>query len=375
MKKKRLLQYAALTAFTLCSLSVTGLGSLWSDGKQVWAQTSEEIQASQVCNRGNAAVVTIKNGKGHGSGFVVRRDGLIITNAHVVDGGPRVVTVVFENGKQFPADVIGFARGGVDLAALKIHNQKNLPTLALAKTNYAKRGYRVFAIGTPLNPIFNNTCTQGNISRIHKDGMIQHNADTNKGNSGGPLLNSQGEVIGVSTLVAATPVFDPTGKTRIGSIAGGNGINLALPITKVNSFIADVDNNRSSKVSTLPKKETPSISSISLNGQIINGSLTTSDRIYKTNGRFIDLYRFQGQVGQQIIIEMKSQKINPVLTLYQLTPEGKLKEIAANDDRGAGDFNAEIITTLPNNGFYLITAQAFERGETGNYRLRVTANP
>ena len=107
--------------------------------------------ANQVCTKGGAAVVTVKDGNGHGSGFLVSQDGLIITNAHVVDGSPSVVTVVFKNGKQVPADLIGFARGGADLAALKIQNRKNLPYLNLARPGTAKVGYPVFAIGSPLD--------------------------------------------------------------------------------------------------------------------------------------------------------------------------------------------------------------------------------
>ena len=69
-----------------------------------------------------------------------------------------------------PADVIGFARGGVDLAALKIQNRKNLPHLSLAAST-AKVGYPVFAIGSPLAADNRDTCTQGNISRIRPDGI------------------------------------------------------------------------------------------------------------------------------------------------------------------------------------------------------------
>ncbi|MCC5611969.1 S1C family serine protease [Nostoc sp. CHAB 5834] len=343
---------------------------------RVLAQTSEEKEANVVCQKGSNAVVTVKDGNGHGSGFLVSQDGLIITNAHVVDGSPSVVTVVFNDGKQVSADVIGFAMGGIDLAALKIQNRKNLPTLSLGSAGSAKVGYRVFAIGTPLDPDNRDTCTQGNISRIRKNGEIQHTANTNQGNSGGPLLNAQGEVIGVNSLVAKSPVFDGAGNI-VAYTLSGTGINFALPVEKVKSFLADVRNKRVSDESTLPRKKEPTVATISLNGQVINGSLAKGDRIAE-NGAFINLYQFQGRAGQQLVIDMTSQKINSVLILYQVSesPEGqKIKEIAENDDRGSGDFNAQIGATLPEDGVYLIFATSHERGETGDYSLKVTAKP
>ncbi len=343
---------------------------------RVLAQTSEEKEANVVCEKGSNAVVTVKDGNGHGSGFIVSRDGLIITNAHVVDGSPSVVTVVFNNGKQVPADVIGFAMGGLDLAVLKIQNRKNLPTLSLGRTNSVKVGYHVFAIGTPLSEDYRDTCTQGYISRIRADGEIQHTANINPGNSGGPLLNAQGEVIGVNYLVATARVFDGA-DNLVGYTPSGTGINLALPVEKVKSFLADVRKERVSNESTLPKTKEPTIATISLNGQVVNGSLAEGDGIAE-NGAFINLYQFQGRAGQQIVIDMTSKKINSFLSLYQVSEssEGqKFKEIAENDDIGPGDFNAQIKTNLPADGLYVINASSHERGETGNYSLRATATP
>ena len=123
--------------------------------------------------------------------------------------------------------MIGFARGGVDLAALKIQNRKNLPHLSLAAST-AKVGYPVFAIGSPLAADNRDTCTQGNISRIRPDGIIQHTATLNPGNSGGPLLNTKGEVIGVNTSVAVSPVLDDAGN-QVAVVPGGTGINFSQP--------------------------------------------------------------------------------------------------------------------------------------------------
>ncbi|MHC5673559.1 S1C family serine protease [Nostoc sp.] len=378
-------KFGTLTICTIFALiGAVSFEQLLSDNRQhgqrsdrVLAQTSEEKEANVVCEKGSNAVVTVKDGNGHGSGFIVSRNGLIITNAHVVEGSPSVVTVVFNNGKQVPADVIGFAMGGLDLAVLKIQNRKNLPNLSLGSAGSAKVGYHVFAIGTPLSEDYRDTCTQGDISRIRADGEIQHTANTNQGNSGGPLLNGQGEVIGVNYLVAKARVFDDAGNL-IASTPSGTGINLALPVEKVKSFLADVRKKRVSNESTLPKTKERTIATISLNGQVINGSLGEGDRIAEKNGAFVNLYQFQGRANQQIVIDMTSKKINSVLTLYQVSEssEGqKFKPIAENNDIGPGDFNAQIKTNLPADGLYVIIASSDEQGETGNYSLRATATP
>ena len=215
---------------------------------------TDEQEANRVCTQGSKAVITVKDGNKHGSGFVVSQDGLIITNAHVVAGSPSVVTVVFQNGKQVPADVIGFARGGVDLAALKIQNRNNLPHLSLADSGTVKVGYRVFAIGTPLKVENRGICTQGNMSRIRLDGTIQHTATIYPGNSGGPLLNTQGEVIGVNTSGTFVSFFD-SADNKVVVTASRTGISLSQPVEKVKSFLADIRQQKISSISTLPINE------------------------------------------------------------------------------------------------------------------------
>ena len=359
--KPTMLRYRTLALFSMFSLlGITSHNS-------VLALTSDE-EANQVCTQGSAAVITVKDGSGHGSGFLVSQDGLIVTNAHVVEGSPSVVTVVFPDGKQVPADVIGFARGGVDLAALKIQNRTNLPYLNLAASGTAKVGYRVFAIGTPLGDVYRDTCTQGNISRIHPDGEIQHTATLNKGNSGGPLLNTKGEVIGVNTWVGKAPVFDGDGNWTGSTTSSGTGINLSQPVGKVESFLADIQQQRVSPVSTLTEPEKTSIKTISLDGRVVNGTLKGEP----------DVYRFSGKAGQKVLIQMNSQNINPLLVLYRFIKSddgGKPEKIADNDDKGPNDFNSEIATTLPADGDYAIVATSADRGESGNYTLRAVVRP
>ncbi len=378
MKSNRLLHFVLCAILT--ALSVTVGEQLFANYgwklhfDKVLAQSSQEQIAKQIYHKASPAVVTVKTGEGTGSGFVVS-NGYIITNAHVIKPLPRyerpenynpgnfpsVVTVEFPNGKQFSADVMGFGKDGLDLAILKIHRQKNLPTLSLASTSVQK-GERVFALGSPLGGEYKDTFTQGDVTNINsRDGQIQHSAVVLPGNSGGPLLNSQAQVIGVNT-------------SGIGQL--NVGMNFAIPASKVQSLIAAAKKGDVSPVSTLvqPEKQ-PEFQTISLNGQVISGSLTLDDYEENDNG-YIKLYQFKGKAGQKVVIEMTSQKLNPFLSLYKIVDEdNSSKQIAENDDRGAGDFNAQINTTLPENGVYIIQARASDAGQTGNFSLRVSAQP
>ncbi|KAH6945067.1 hypothetical protein HPB50_007014 [Hyalomma asiaticum] len=130
----------------------------------------------------------------NGSGFVVRSDGLILTNAHVVADG-RLVTVKLHDGRQFTGKVEAVDRRS-DLATVRIP-AKGLPTLPLTRTDQLRPGEWVVAMGSPL--ALNNTITAGVVSSVHRSSKelgihnemdyIQTDAAINFGNSGGPLIN------------------------------------------------------------------------------------------------------------------------------------------------------------------------------------------
>ena len=154
----------------------------------------------------------------------------------------------------------------------------------------------------------------------------------------------------------------------MGGVPAGTGINLSQPGEKVKSFLADIKQQKVSPISTVPTSKEPSVETISLDGQVINGSLNGSP-----NG-----YIFSGKAGQIVVIEMDSQKMNPFLTLSQVIESDagkKIEKIYENDDKGAGDFNARIVATLRADGIYLIIASSSERGETGNYSLQANVRP
>ncbi len=156
-----------------------------------------------------AAVVTIAplGSRMAGSGFVFTRDGYVLTNAHVVEGNNRV-EVYFENGTAVVADVVRVDYT-IDLAALKIKNQDQYPFVILGDSDACDAGEPVFAIGSPIN--LSGTVTKGIISAkrsIRNRTYIQTDTALNKGNSGGPLVNMSGEVIGINTFKLVVPGYE-----------------------------------------------------------------------------------------------------------------------------------------------------------------------
>ncbi|WP_199192483.1 trypsin-like peptidase domain-containing protein [Chlorogloea sp. CCALA 695] len=263
------------------------------------------------------------------------------------------------NGKQVLADVVGFASNGLDLAALKIRNQSNLPTLKLASPRSVRVGQSVYAIGTPLSVTLQNTFTDGIVSRIDlENSLIQHDAAINPGNSGGPLLNSQGQVIGINSAI----ITDGKSSSYI-------GIGLAIPIEAAQPFLVAVERGNAPLISQRqqpnPKRE---VQDLVFNRGKVETTLKKGDRVLPNNSYF-HLYVFEGKAGQQITIEMDSRQIDP--SLYLLLP-GKEKLIAQNDDISPTNFNAKLSATLPEDGIYFIFANTFEVGETGKYSLQAS---
>jgi serine protease Do len=142
-----------------------------------------------------------------GSGFIVHEDGYIITNAHVVEGAKNI-KVMLGDGHEFPATVVS-ADQNKDLAVLTIETQSKLPLIHPGRSNDLMIGETVIAIGNPYG--YANTVTSGVVSAVGRDievsegfwlrGLIQTDAPINPGNSGGPLLNVNGELIGITTAI------------------------------------------------------------------------------------------------------------------------------------------------------------------------------
>jgi S1-C subfamily serine protease len=177
-----------------------------------------DLERAQVATaeRVGPAVVSIRTDSGLGSGVIYDSNGLILTNAHVVDGA-RSIAVRLSDGRRLDARVLG-RDVGFDLAVLKV-DASGLPAAPLGDSSALKVGQFVVAIGNPYG--LDSTVTTGVVSALNRpisegqqsyaQPMIQTNAAINPGNSGGPLVDLQGNVVGINTLVAAPQGFPAQG--------------------------------------------------------------------------------------------------------------------------------------------------------------------
>jgi S1-C subfamily serine protease len=162
--------------------------------------------------------------RGTGSGFLFQADGLVLTNAHVVEKSDRV-TVGLQDGRRVEGTVVGLDRL-TDIAVVRLAGPGPWPVAALGDSNALQVGDWAIAMGNPYG--LDNTVTMGIISNLNRNAaklgitdkrldLIQTDAAINPGNSGGPLLNADGEVIGINTLVRTGP---------------GAGLGFAIPINR-----------------------------------------------------------------------------------------------------------------------------------------------
>jgi len=173
--------------------------------------------------------------QGQGSGFILSKDGLILTNNHVIGNAqPGNVEVMLSDKHQYKATVVTVDKIH-DLALLKINAPNLVPATLAESSSDLQVGQRVYAIGNPFG--LSGTMTRGIISAIRSvrgpenntiENAIQTDASVNPGNSGGPLLNSRGEVIGITTMIAGNPGVDQSA-----------GIGFAIPINTAKAVLDD----------------------------------------------------------------------------------------------------------------------------------------
>lgn len=204
-----------------------------------FATDSTALSAAEIYQKVAPAVVMVStktiqtvNGwfqqeaEGMGSGFIINTDGYILTNYHVIDGANEV-TVTLSDGNEVTASVVNYD-SDQDVAMIKINEDIEVPgVVELGDSDALQPGEEVLAIGNPLSKELSSTLTKGIVSALNRSietetgvstNLIQTDTAINSGNSGGPLINTKGEVIGINTLKASD---------------GAEGIGFAIPINDV----------------------------------------------------------------------------------------------------------------------------------------------
>jgi len=213
-----------------------GLTALGGDVYLV-APERRELTVKENVVRCGAAVVQVSSSIGMGSGFVIHPDGFVVTNHHVIAGEHDLTVTMFESGdrelRRVPFDQIRIVSTNphVDLALLKIEDtgRRELPTVPLGDSSRLRQGQPVFAIGSPLG--LERTVSQGIVSLKNRPLgghiYIQSTAQVNPGNSGGPLFNLKGEVVGVNNMKI--------------SAQGVEGLGFAVPAQVLKEFLDNRD--------------------------------------------------------------------------------------------------------------------------------------
>ena len=178
----------------------------------------------------NPAIVSVdtqlSDGISCGTGCIINSSGVILTSAHIIEDGNDII-VTMSNGEDYKADILKKFEKSKDIILLKINVPYDLKTVKLGDSAKIKVGDSVLAIGNPFG--FNGTLTKGIISRIdYCKNRIQTDAAINPGSSGGPLLNTHGEIIGINQAI-----YNPD--NNISNI----GIGFATPVNLIKEYMAE----------------------------------------------------------------------------------------------------------------------------------------
>lgn len=320
---------------------------------------SQEIGV-QVYQRVNPSVVSIYAPDGAGSGFIFHPSGLILTNAHVVEGYPRYksVQVRLSNGNRVRASILHHGGNRVDLAVLKIQDSQGpFPALSIAPPQSLSVGQAVYVLGNPFGQ-FANTMNSGIISRLG-EGLVQTDAPINPGNSGGGLVNASGQVVGVVQSVYAE------------GNAQNTGISFAIHPQRVLNFLSSVGipTTPQGPIASLPPSNTqvppaPSSSIPPTQPVVMNlsGELKQGDRVLK-DGSLFDVFRLNLTRSQRLSLAASANGFIP--TLAVLSPN---RQVLA---QGEGRIDLTVLT----GGTHFLIVNAKEPGQVGPYSLQAQSLP
>lgn len=311
--------------------------------------TETNLDAAAIYSKTKDAIVRIESENSRGSGVIIQQDGLIVTNAHVITN-PNQVMVKLSNGRQVQAKVISMGKSGcVDLALLQISGMQDLPTLNMAPLQSVMPGQSVVAIGFPLG-MPTASVTKGIVGNVHSDqGWVQHDAPINGGNSGGALLNAQGELIGINTLKLKDTV----------------GMGFAASTDQVQALVQAAQKRLSPTLAAYVRLNSGEAVPLAADQSAVEGRLQSNDQQMCGDNSAADLYTFEGKANQPVIFEMTGESVNPFMML--LGPDGRK---VANTPAEGNQKTRRLYSALPSNGTYTVIANAQKADQFGRYTLR-----
>jgi serine protease Do len=322
--------------------SSSGGGSVFDDPffRQFFGDQTPNQTQPQTKQNSNSTKISPLVPQGLGSGFIFEKTGYILTNEHVIDGADEIQVTVQGYDKPFTAKLLGNSYD-LDLAVLKIEGSKDFPMLPLGNVDSTNVGDWVVAIGNPYG--FDHTVTVGVLSakerpieipdqqgtRKYKH-LLQTDASINPGNSGGPLINLNGDVIGINTAVSSQ----------------AQGIGFAIPTSTIQGVLTSLINNV-----TIPKEPAPYIGAnvgniddtlvqdlqlsntdgalvagVPIGGPAFKAGLKTNDVIVGFNGTAI-------KTNQELIDLIQKSKVGDKVTLNIIRDGKKMDVIVTIGDK------------------------------------------
>lgn len=354
----RLVTSGLLMMQTAIATAAIGEFVLTTPGTSLTQTASAQSGRGSNVQSAEAAVVYIETDQRRsGSGVIIDPSGLVVTNAHVVEGAGRVVVTV--QGRQVEAEVVSSGSANcLDLALLQLPNQRNLPTLQLASADDIYKTQPVWALGFPVGSTPTSaSIVQGSVSNIRSaEGRIVFDAPINHGNSGGPVVDDQSRLLGITTSMAIN----------------NQNINYAVSVDQVRMF---VDAYRQGMGFSIGQYLIPAIASaeqtvgqaITLARGTVQGSLRSGDSRFCSDGSAADVYRFEARAGQAVMVDMMSREIGSYLML--IAPNGQL--IASHGSDGVNR-RALLLKKLTQSGTYVLIANAERPEQSGSYDLRIS---
>ena len=331
------------------------------------ATAQQSLAMEEIVRIASPAVVTIRvfsatgEETGLGSGFFLP-DGRLMTNHHVVAGGSWVEILDAEGLFLGTISYTEAQSSRLDLAILPaLGSPQSRLQLALSAP---EQGQRIIVIGSPEG--LGNSISDGIVSAIRTlDGrrLIQLTAPISAGSSGGPVLNAQGQVVGVTVSTLAT----------------GQNVNFAVPVEDVRALVESPP----ASLAFGPPLTDPLVSqfgqdNIELDyvemtiGEQVAGELSASDAELD-DGERVDIYYFWGSAGESVRIRMASDVIDSYVILASFEND-QVVDLGEDDD-SAGGLDAELEAILTVSGMYIIISTTYEPDDFGPYRLSLSRSP